>query len=91
MDELSRYWYSRWLFERGLAAIYLIGFLVVVNQFVPLLGERGLLPVSRFVREVPFRVTPASSICSPPIARSGSRAGSASRFPSWRSRTCRSG
>jgi Lipase maturation factor len=59
MDELSRYWYSRWLFERGLAAIYLIGFLVVVNQFVPLLGERGLLPVSRFVREVPFRVTPS--------------------------------
>ncbi len=58
-EELPGYWYSRWLFERGLAAIYLIGFLVVVNQFIPLLGERGLLPVSRFVREVPFRATPS--------------------------------
>jgi len=30
-----------------------------VNQFVPLVGERGLLPVSRFVRFVPFRQSPS--------------------------------
>jgi hypothetical protein len=53
------YWYSRWLFERGLAAIYLIGFVVAVNQFLPLAGERGLLPAARFVREVPFRYAPS--------------------------------
>ena len=58
-DELTGYWYSRFVFERGLALIYLIGFIVVVNQFIPLLGERGLLPVPRFVEAVPFRVSPS--------------------------------
>ena len=32
------YWYSRFLFERALAAMYLVGFAVAANQFVPLLG-----------------------------------------------------
>jgi lipase maturation factor len=58
-DEFPAYWYSRFIFDRGLALIYLVGFLVVVNQFIPLLGERGLLPAARFVREVPFRVSPS--------------------------------
>jgi hypothetical protein len=57
--ELPGYWYSRWLFERGLACLYLIAFLVAVNQFVPLAGERGLLPAARFLREVPFRFSPS--------------------------------
>jgi hypothetical protein len=39
--------------------IYLTAFLCAANQFVPLLGERGLLPVSRFVRLVPFRSSPS--------------------------------
>ena len=38
------------LFERALALVYLVAFLVAANQFVPLLGERGLLPVPRFVQ-----------------------------------------
>jgi len=59
LQELPGYWYSRWLFERGLSAIYLIAFLAVVYQFVPLLGERGLLPAVRFVKEVPFRASPS--------------------------------
>jgi len=59
------YWYSRWLFERGLAAIYLIAFLVVVNQFLPLLGDRGLLPVRRFVSEVPFSASPSLFFFAP--------------------------
>jgi hypothetical protein len=58
-DELASYWYSRLLLERGLALIYLIGFIVALNQFVPLLGERGLQPVGRFVEAVPFRVSPS--------------------------------
>jgi lipase maturation factor len=57
--ELHGYWYSRWLFERGLAVLYLIAFLVAVNQFLPLAGERGLLPAARFLREVPFRYSPS--------------------------------
>src|SRR3954465_2703571 len=58
-DELAGYWYSRFVFERGLALIYLIGFIVVINQFIPLLGEHGLLPVARFTEAVPFRVSPS--------------------------------
>jgi len=50
---------SRVLFERTLALIYLIAFLVAANQFVPLLGEHGLLPVPRFVDAVPFSSSPS--------------------------------
>ena len=53
------YWYSRFLFERALAAMYLVGFLVAANQFVPLLGARGLQPVSRFTHAIPFRASPS--------------------------------
>ena len=59
------YWYSRFLFERALAAMYLVGFAVAANQFVPLLGERGLLPVSRFTQFVPFRASPSLFFLSP--------------------------
>src|SRR5215467_1807931 len=58
-DGMADYWYSRFLFERLLAAIYLAAFLVAANQFVPLLGEHGLEPVSRFLRFVPFRASPS--------------------------------
>ncbi|MGH9408927.1 MAG: lipase maturation factor family protein [Vicinamibacterales bacterium] len=55
----SSYWYSRFIFERGLALIYLIGFIAVVNQFIPLLGAGGLLPATRFIRAVPFKDSPS--------------------------------
>jgi hypothetical protein len=50
---------SRFLIERGLAGIYLIAFVNVVQQFRPLLGERGLLPVPDFLRIAPFRRSPS--------------------------------
>ncbi len=56
---MAEYWYSRWLFERALAAIYLIAFVATVIQFVPLLGEHGLEPVGRWVASVPFRQSPS--------------------------------
>src|SRR5712692_5439188 len=56
---LPTYWYSRWLFERALALIYLIAFACAANQFVPLLGERGLLPVPHAIRLVPFLESPS--------------------------------
>jgi hypothetical protein len=56
---MRNYWYSRFLFERGLAAIYLVAFTNAANQFVPLLGARGLLPVTRFVQNVPFSSSPS--------------------------------
>ena len=52
-------WLSRLLLQRSLAAVYLIAFLVARNQFPALLGERGLTPVPRFVRAVPFRRAPS--------------------------------
>src|SRR5262249_28286467 len=48
----------RLLVQRALAAIYLVGFLAVLNQFKPLLGENGLLPVPAFLRRVRFRSAP---------------------------------
>jgi hypothetical protein len=50
---------SRLLIERGLASIYLIAFVNVLQQFRPLLGERGLLPVPEFLRVAPFRASPS--------------------------------
>ena len=50
---------TRLLLQRGMAAIYLVAFLTVLNQFKPLLGERGLLPVPDFVRENSFRKYPS--------------------------------
>ncbi len=58
-EGLAPYWYSRFLLERALALVYLVAFLVAVNQFVPLLGEHGLLPATRFIRFVPFRQSPS--------------------------------
>ena len=45
--------------------MYLVAFAVAANQFVPLLGERGLLPVSRFTQFVPFRSSPSLFFLSP--------------------------
>jgi hypothetical protein len=53
------YTIARLLLGRGLAAIYLVAFVVVLRQFRPLLGERGLLPVPEFLGVVTFRSTPS--------------------------------
>jgi hypothetical protein len=52
-------WLVRILLQRGMAAIYLVAFITVLHQFKPLLGERGLLPVSVFLRERRFREAPS--------------------------------
>ncbi|GIF97188.1 lipase maturation factor family protein [Catellatospora citrea] len=53
------YWWSRLLFQRGLAAVYLLAFLVAANQFRALLGEHGLTPVPRFLARTPWRRAPS--------------------------------
>ena len=53
------YWLTRLLIERALGAIYLVAFVVAANQFRPLLGERGLLPVPRFLARVRFMQAPS--------------------------------
>jgi hypothetical protein len=47
------YQVARFLLERGLAAIYLIGFAVALRQFPALCGERGLEPAPRYLQLVP--------------------------------------
>lgn len=51
--------WTRLLLQRGMAAVYLVAFLTVPFQFKPLLGEKGLLPVPEFVRQVSFKTTPS--------------------------------
>ncbi len=38
------YGFAREVLQRGIAALYLVAFVSTLNQFRPLLGERGLLP-----------------------------------------------
>jgi hypothetical protein len=50
---------ARWLASRGIAAIYLIAFINVVDQWRPLLGRHGLTPVPEFTARVPARAAPS--------------------------------
>jgi hypothetical protein len=59
MDGTDGYWLTRLLLQRGLGCIYLVAFLVVVNQFRPLCGEKGLLPASRFMQFTTFSEAPS--------------------------------
>ena len=58
-DSDTGYWIIRLLLQRGLGFIYLMAFLVALNQFRPLCGDRGLLPALPFMRLIPFREAPS--------------------------------
>jgi Lipase maturation factor len=58
-DDGDGLWLVRLVFQRGLAAVCLVAFVVALNQFPALLGEKGLLPACRFVRRVHFREAPS--------------------------------
>jgi hypothetical protein len=61
MDWLSahEYWLARLVLQRGIGLVYLVAFVVAVNQFRPLLGEHGLLPVPGYLGRVRFRDAPS--------------------------------
>ncbi|MGI8958778.1 MAG: lipase maturation factor family protein [Bryobacteraceae bacterium] len=65
VEDIRGYWITRLLLYRGLGVICLVAFLVALNQFRALLGERGLLPVPLFVKQVPFRVSPSLFYLAP--------------------------
>jgi membrane protein implicated in regulation of membrane protease activity len=50
---------ARFAIERGIGLIYLIAFLVALNQWPALLGERGLLPTPAYLRRTTFRESPS--------------------------------
>jgi len=53
------YWLTRFIFQRAIGFIYLIGFLILVNQFKPLLGENGLYPVKNYLKRMSFKQSPS--------------------------------
>jgi hypothetical protein len=52
-------WLTRLVLQRGMAAVYLVAFVTVVNQFKPLLGEKGLLPVPEYLEHLTWRNAPS--------------------------------
>jgi Lipase maturation factor len=60
MPELGApdYSFARFLIERGLAAIYLIGFVVALDQFPALAGEHGFEPAPEVLARARFRDAP---------------------------------
>jgi len=46
------YWLTRFVILRWLGFVYLIAFLVAVNQLVPLIGEHGLTPARLYTERV---------------------------------------
>ena len=61
MDWLTapEYQIARAVLQRGVAVIYLLAFVNVRNQFRPLLGAHGLLPVPRYLARTSFRQSPS--------------------------------
>jgi lipase maturation factor len=46
------YWLTRFVILRLLGVVYAIGFLVAVNQVIPLIGSHGLLPLDIYLKQV---------------------------------------
>jgi len=58
-DGTASYWLTRFCFQRALGFVYLIAFLIALNQFRGLIGEHGLLPVQLFLKRVKFWDAPS--------------------------------
>jgi MFS family permease len=50
---------ARLVIERGLALVFMVGFVVAIRQFPALCGERGLEPAPRFLARVRFLDAPS--------------------------------
>jgi hypothetical protein len=53
------YWLGRLILERGIAIVYVLAFVGAARQFRALLGERGLLPVPKYLARQSFRQSPS--------------------------------
>jgi hypothetical protein len=47
-----RYWLTRFVILRLLGAVYAVAFLVAINQVLPLIGSKGLLPVDNYLNQI---------------------------------------
>lgn len=55
----SEYNFTRFFFQRSLALLYLMGFLIAANQFLGLSGSRGLLSVQLYLKRTSFWESPS--------------------------------
>ena len=55
----EEFWLVRFCFQRGLALLYLLAFLVAAFQFRALAGEDGLLPLEWYAEGASFRERPS--------------------------------
>ncbi len=62
---IGDYSLTRLVFQRSLGIVYFIAFLCALNQFRPLLGEHGLLPVPALVKRISFRDSPSLFFFAP--------------------------
>jgi Lipase maturation factor len=53
------YWLARLALEKAVTGLFLIAFINGINQFRPLLGEKGLLPVPLFVKRLQPQDSPS--------------------------------
>jgi len=58
-ESVSSYWLTRFCLQRALGFIYLIGFLIALNQGRALIGENGLLPAPLFLKRISFWDSPS--------------------------------
>lgn len=50
----ENYWIAKILFQKGLASVYLIAFLVAYRQYSGLVGKDGILPIESFIEDKEF-------------------------------------
>jgi hypothetical protein len=46
------YWLTRFVLLRLLGVLYAVAFLMAINQIIPLIGAKGLLPVGNYLQQV---------------------------------------
>ncbi len=56
---MDSYDITRVIFLKAVACIYICGFANVVNQYIGLLGDKGLLPIKYFISRVPWKRSPS--------------------------------
>lgn len=56
---MAQYWLTRFCFQRSLALLYLLGFLIAAFQFRALAGDQGLAPARLLLKDATFWEAPS--------------------------------
>ncbi|MES2503494.1 MAG: lipase maturation factor family protein [Myxococcota bacterium] len=55
----TTYYLTGLLLKRSLGLVYLLAFIAVIHQYLPLLGKNGLLPIDRYIKRSNFKERPS--------------------------------